>query len=373
MKKDKLYLFTFIGLSVVTFVVSYFSMNYMFEIATDYFLKSQIESGKREADEISNLVHFQIESGLAKEVVINNLQQSIENTDTELGFICMFDWSGIQICHPNPQLIGQPIVSEDYFVQPVMYDEMDTEDFQEILKAKTEKGKSTENIKKVTDSEVIYLYPVKNTDWIVAVYANIDNIKGYIHKLKINFILVYVASGMLMVLLSLFLVRLISRKYEKSLENQNEGLSKEVLSLSKLNYDLVLYKEKMKQITDDTEQNSNKSESYKKRFLTYRKDEIVSIAIDDIAFVYTENTISYVCSLEGEIYHSNSSLDELYNDLDKTYFFRANRQFILSIKAIEKIYKYGNNQLKVETNPKSPENIIVSKNKASEFKQWLSL
>src|SRR5690606_16103118 len=135
-----------------------------------------------------------------------------------------------------------------------------------------------------------------------------------------------------------------------------------------LNYDLVLYKEKINSQSD----NPNKT-AYKKRVLAYKKDEIVSISTDEIAFVYTENTITYICSLDGKLFHSNSSLDELYGDFDKTYFFRANRQFVLSIKAIDKIYKYGNNQLKVETNPKPPLSIIVSKNKASEFKQWLSL
>lgn len=374
MRKDRLYLFTFFGLCIVTFAIGYFNMNYMLGIATDYFLKSQVESGKREAKEISNLVQLQLESGLSKEIVIDNLQRSIENTPTELGFICMFDWSGVQICHPNREKIGRQILPDDCFVQPVIYDELNADEFQEILNLKTKKTLTKESVRKERNSEVIYLYPVKNTDWIVAVHADIDNIKGYIRNLKINFILVYLASGMLMVLVSLFIVRIISGKYEKTLENRNEGLSKEVLSLSKLNYDLTLYKEKINQSEiseDDTIK--NKSENYKKRILTYKKDEIVSVNIDDIAFVYTENTITYIYCLDGKQFHSNNSLDELYSDFDKTYFFRANRQFILSIKSIDKIYKYGNSQLKVETTPKPPENIIVSKNKASEFKQWLSL
>jgi len=374
MKKDRLYLLTFFGLCVVTFAIGYFNMNYMLEIATDYFLKSQVETGKREAKEISNLVQYQLESGLSKETVINNLQKSIEDTSTELGFICMFDWSGIQICHPNREKTGQQILADDYYVEPVIYDELDTHDFQEILTLKEKKKSTEKQITKERNSEVIYLYPVKNTDWIVAVHADIDSVKAYISNLKTNFILVYIASGMLIVLMSLFLVRIINSKYEKTLENQNEGLSKEVLSLSKLNYDLTLYKERIsKENLEEDEESKNKPENFKKRILTYKKDEIVSINTEDIAFVYTENTITYIYCLDGKMFHSNDSLEGLYNDFDKTFFFRANRQFILSIKSIDKIYKYGNNQLKVETTPKPPENIIVSKNKASEFKQWLSL
>lgn len=76
--------------------------------------------------------------------------------------------------------------------------------------------------------------------------------------------------------------------------------------------------------------------------------------------------------MDGKLTTSNNSLDELYNDLDDSLFFRANRQFILSINSIDKILRYGNNQLKIVVVPKSDINIIVSKNKASEFKKWLN-
>ncbi len=52
-------------------------------------------------------------------------------------------------------------------------------------------------------------------------------------------------------------------------------------------------------------------------------------------------------------------------------FYRVSRQVITSAKAIEKIEKYGNTQLKVFTKPLSPVDIIVGKAKLTEFKQWL--
>jgi DNA-binding LytR/AlgR family response regulator len=54
-------------------------------------------------------------------------------------------------------------------------------------------------------------------------------------------------------------------------------------------------------------------------------------------------------------------------------FFRANRQYILSVKGIDEILKYGNNQLKINTDPSIESGIIISKNKASEFKRWLNM
>lgn len=368
MKKDQLYFFTFFGLVLITFVVSYFSMNYLFEVSTNHFLKSQIETSKREANEISSLIQFQFESGLSKEVIVGNLQRTIENSNSNSGFISMFDWSGVQICHPNPEKVGRQILTDETFIEPTIYNELDSNVFYDLLKEKT-----SDKNKKSHDSEIIYLYPVKDTDWIVASHANIESIKGQMKSLRLDFMLVYAASGILIVLLSVMMVRLISRKYEKALEAQNEGLSKNVMELSKLNHNLVLYKEKIDAKAQDETVNNKTENQSKKRILTYVKDTLIAIDTVEIAFIYTENTITYICCLDGKVYNSNSSLEDLYKDLDKTYFFRANRQFILSIDAITKIYKYGNNQLKIEITPRAPIDIIVSKNKAAEFKNWLSL
>ena len=111
----------------------------------------------------------------------------------------------------------------------------------------------------------------------------------------------------------------------------------------------------------------------KKRILTYLRHELLSISTDDIAYIYTESTITYVICFDGKRSTSNSSLDELFANLDNTYFFRANRQFIIAISAIDKIVRYGNNQLKILINPNSELDIIISKNKAAEFKKWLNL
>lgn len=365
-KKDQVYYFTFLGLSIITLFVSYFSMNSLLNITTNHFLKSQIESSRREAKEIASLIQYQIEQGVSKEIVINNLQKSIENISVQSGFICMFNKYGVEICHPNPHKIGQQTLPKESFVQPLVEKEIHPEDFYSLLKNEKEIGGVRKFMNTDRVAEVIYLYPVKSTDWIIAAHADIEYINSKMKLLKINFILVYFISGIVIIILSLFMVRLINRKYEKILEIQNEDLTDKVLSLSKLNTDLLVYKEKF--IEKDKKVSRP---SVKKRLITYVKDEIVSIEQDDIAFIYTENTLTYIFCANGNIYHSGSSLEEIFTDLSSSLFFRANRQFIISINTITKIYKYGNNQLKIEMTPRSPINIIISKNKASEFKKWL--
>ncbi|UOB18121.1 LytTR family transcriptional regulator [Abyssalbus ytuae] len=370
MKKDKLYLLTFLSLLIIVFVIEYLSMDYLLELSTQQFLKTQIESSKREAREMADLISSQISNGIDKDTVIKNIQESIENTDMETGFLCMFDWSGKEICHPNPEKIGKITGPDESYISGI-HDNINSEDFYLYLKNKKEGG----GVRNFSDtkraSEIIYVYPVKHTDWIIAAHANMYKINKEIKNLKGNFILVNSFTGALIVLLSLLMVRLIGSNYERKLEQRNEQLSREVLSLSKLNHDLANYKAKVNMDENGINYIAENS-SNKKRILTYLKNELVPLEIEDIAYIYTENTVTYIKSLNDKLSNSNSSLEELYNSLDENLFFRANRQFILSIKAIDKILRYGNNQLKIEVLPPSPIDIIISKNKAADFKEWLN-
>lgn len=375
MKKDKLYLLTLLAISIIVFVIGYFNMNYLIRVSTNQFLEIQIESSKREAREFSNLVAYQIENGIDRQTVINNIQKSIEGTNTESGFICMFDWSGVEICHPNPQKIGKQTSPDESYVRSIDAS-IDSEDFYQLLNDKKQRGGLRE-FNSERSSEIIYLYPVKNTDWIIAAHANIEKIEKTITRLKVNFLIVYLLTSISIILLSIFIVRYLGNYYEKELELKNERLTEEVLSLSKLNMSLTSYKNKITKQIDDTDlidddkESIDESVKIKSRLLTYSKDKLISIRVDQIAYITTENTITSIHCLDGKKYTNNSSLDELYNSLDHSIFFRANRQYILSVKGIDEILRYGNNQLKIKINQEN--NVIISKNKASEFKKWLDM
>jgi hypothetical protein len=370
MKKDNLYLFTLLALSIIVFVIGYISMIYLVKVSTNQFLEIQIESSKREARELAKLVSYQIENGTPKDVIVSNIQNSIEGTNVESGFVCMFDWSGVEICHPDPRKIGQQTNPNESYVKPIK-ENINIQDFYDLLKQKKQMGGIRNFSNEKRNSEIIYLYPVKNSDWIVAAHANVSELKTHIHNLKVNFSLVYVLTGIVIILLSLSVVRFLGNYYEKELELKNDKLAEEIVILSKLNSNLSNYKNKIsKKIKNNDLDGTSKT---KRRILTYLKDKLISVKVDEISFINTEHSITTIVCLDGKKYTSNSSLDELYSSLDKTLFFRANRQFVLSAKGIDEILRYGNNQLKINTTPISKRTIIISKNKASEFKKWLDM
>ena len=217
-------------------------MNYLVKVSTNQLLEIQIESSRREAQEFSKLVSYQIENGVDRQTVIENVQKSIEGTNIESGFICMFDRSGVEICHPNPEKIGQIISPDQSYVRP-LNDEIETEDFYNLL---TEKKEAIGGVREFSNSdrasEIIYLYPVKGTDWIIAAHANIVKLEKHIDDLKVNFTLIYLLTSVVIILLSIISVRYLGSYYEKELELKNEQLADEVSELSRLNHSLSNYK-----------------------------------------------------------------------------------------------------------------------------------
>ena len=372
MRKDRLYLFTFLTITVIFIVIASVSIQYFIQVSTNQLLETQLESSKREAKEMALLIGQQLAGGIEKQTVIDNVQSSIENTDIETGFVSMFDWSGKEICHPDIKRVGQEVSPNQSFVTSVK-DNLTPEDFYDLIRSKKEAGgvRDFDNSNKA--SEIVYLHPVKNSDWIIAAHANMNRIDHQISKLRNRFYIIFIIMGFIIILSFVLSVRVIGGMYEKKLEIQNQKLEDEVISLSKLNRALDVYQQKVTENRPDTEISEVSDEKNKKRILTYKRNELLPVLIEDISYIYTENTITYVVDINGNRSTANTSLDELFSGLDGNHFYRANRQFIIAIAAIEKIIKYGNNQLKILVQPNSEVDIIISKNKAAEFKQWLNL
>lgn len=369
MRKDKLYLLTLLSLSIIFLIISSVAIRYFVNVAADGVLETQLESSKREARQVALLIGSQLESGISKEVTIANTQKSIESTNLDAGFVSVFDWSGKLVCHPDVKQIDQAISTKESFVSSVS-DNVTSEEFYEFLQNREDASKGESSSDSNATSEVVFVYPVKNSDLIVGAHANTHKISQQITKLRNNFQNILIIMGFLFILSSVIIVRLIGSRYEKKLEIKNEKLSDEIINISKLNSAVGTYQQKV--IEAPQEQNDLESTS-KTRILTYLRHELLPVATQDIAYVYTENTITFVVCSDGKRSTSNLSLDELFANLDNTYFFRANRQFIIAISAIDKIVRYGNNQLKILINPDSELDIIISKNKAAEFKKWLNL
>ncbi|HEY8893939.1 MAG TPA: LytTR family transcriptional regulator, partial [Niastella sp.] len=109
MNKTRLYIFTFTGITLIILLVGTGVFRYLYKSAKEELWRSKMESGRRETRELGRMLEQQLQNGISPQKVIDNLQQSILNTDVQSEFICMYDTQGIELCHPDPAKIGQKI------------------------------------------------------------------------------------------------------------------------------------------------------------------------------------------------------------------------------------------------------------------------
>ncbi len=107
-------------------------------------------------------------------------------------------------------------------------------------------------------------------------------------------------------------------------------------------------------------------------FLIHVKDKIVPLQTSDIAYFYTSNEHVTAHLFTGEIYPIDKTLEALQTMLSEHDFFRANRQFIISRKAIKDISIWFGSRLSLNLTVEIPERIVISKARVPEFKRWLT-
>jgi len=367
----RFYIYTTLGIVLFFLLTIILATPFLTKSNTITLLDNQIESSIKEARQISTLSSYAIKNGLPKDTVISAIQTSIENTEQESTFISVLNWSGKHVCYPDKTKIGTQI-PENPKISSFEKAITGSAFYESFIKNKVAS-------KTQRTSEVVYLHSITNSDWIIACHVNTNALINKIKALRSQIHSIFLIIGLIMLLFILATIRLISNYYERQLAFKTSQLEDGVLNLSKLNSSLENYQKNLFQLKDSSKNTLEVTEyeeeisNTKERILTYVRNELLPISINDIAYIYVENTITYIVRKDGKRTTSNESLDQIYTYLDETSFFRANRQIIVAISAIDKIIKFGNSKLKIEIHQNSEIDIIIGKNKASAFKQWLEL
>jgi len=115
----------------------------------------------------------------------------------------------------------------------------------------------------------------------------------------------------------------------------------------------------------------NQQKEYKSRFLIKVGNIIKTISVNDIAYFQFEDRATLLVTKDNHRYPVNNTLDELEELINPNQFTRANRQFIISIDAIQKIHPYFKGRLKIDLTPKQNVDLVISAEKSKGFKEWL--
>lgn len=110
---------------------------------------------------------------------------------------------------------------------------------------------------------------------------------------------------------------------------------------------------------------------YRERFLVNKGDELIMLYTDDISYISKTDNRVLVFKEDGTSYPLTMSMADLEQVLDPDKFFRINRQYIANIKGIRKISLFFSSKLIVKLKGCDDDNIVISKEKAAQFKKWL--
>jgi DNA-binding LytR/AlgR family response regulator len=111
---------------------------------------------------------------------------------------------------------------------------------------------------------------------------------------------------------------------------------------------------------------------YKQRFVVNVRNQWMPIQVKDIA-CFTKEVLNYIYLFNGEKYMVDiSTLDEVEEVVDPNQFYRANRQFVINVDAIQSVKPVENSKLIVKLKePNHKFEIDMSREKAPQFKKWM--
>lgn len=109
----------------------------------------------------------------------------------------------------------------------------------------------------------------------------------------------------------------------------------------------------------------------KNRFLVKKGNHFEFINVDDIAFINSDDSMTFLFSKDGKRHIYTKTLQVLMNQLDHEKFFQINRRQIINIDSIKMIHPYLNQRLKIDLSLTTQEEFIVARNRMTEFKDWV--
>lgn len=110
---------------------------------------------------------------------------------------------------------------------------------------------------------------------------------------------------------------------------------------------------------------------YKNRFSVKIGNQIKVISIDEIECFFSENKGTYLHTIDNRDYLLDSSLEQLEAELNPDSFYRISRKFIIPLQSIKEIQVHTNSRLKVILPSYKNDEVIVSREKVSDFKNWI--
>jgi len=115
----------------------------------------------------------------------------------------------------------------------------------------------------------------------------------------------------------------------------------------------------------------NLSRSFKSKFVIRVGEHLKIFQVEDVQCFFSMEKAVFLKNTEGRDYAVNYSLDQLEELVDPALFFRISRKYLVALEAIRDIISYSNSRLLVKLHAASTDDMIVSRERVQDFRQWL--
>ncbi len=108
------------------------------------------------------------------------------------------------------------------------------------------------------------------------------------------------------------------------------------------------------------------------RIIVKRGNEYIALKLDEVVLFYSLDKMVYVYDKTGKRYVLETTLTKLEEFLNPKTFYRANRQYIISINYIKSFKAFEKVKLQLFMNlPDYDGPIIISQVTATHFRKWI--
>lgn len=121
----------------------------------------------------------------------------------------------------------------------------------------------------------------------------------------------------------------------------------------------------------DTSDKPPTATAYKERFLVKQGQRLISIPVNQVAYFFSQERFIFLKTFDNQKFLLEYRIEQLESLLSPAIFFRINRSFIISLPTVKEIHSYFGNRFKLYLSPSADKDVIVSRKRVNDFKEWL--
>jgi two-component system LytT family response regulator len=111
--------------------------------------------------------------------------------------------------------------------------------------------------------------------------------------------------------------------------------------------------------------------NFREHFLVRQGQRLISLGVEEVAYFYSDDRLTFLKTHDGRFFSVDQTLEELEQQVDGRRFFRASRKFLVERKSISNVFVHFNGKFKLILKPVTKDDVMVSRDRAPEFKTWL--